>query len=60
MIKWWLAMIIGAVTLCVGYTFGRRRMMHLLKMAEELADRSSELYERTQDLLRIIEDEQQK
>ena len=52
-------MIIGAVMLCIGYALGKARMRGLLKMAEELTDHTSRLLEQTQDLLRVIEDEQQ-
>lgn len=53
-------MIIGAVTLCIGYWAGKQRVKGLLKMAEELTDRSGELLEKTCDLLEEIKDEQQK
>lgn len=57
MISWWIAMIIGAVTLCIGYSLGKLRMIYLMKMAEELADMCSRLLEETDRLQREIEDE---
>ena len=59
MLRWWVAMLIGAVTLCIGYWAGKTRVRGLLKMAEELADRTSLLLEKTHELLEEIKDEQQ-
>lgn len=53
-------MIIGAVMLCVGYSFGKLRMIYLYKMAEELADICSKLLEETDRLQREIENELKK
>lgn len=50
-------MIIGAVTLSIGYLLGKARMRGLYKMAEELADRASRLLEETEELQRVVEDE---
>ena len=58
MIRWWIAMLIGAATMCIGYYIGISRARGLFKMAEELCNKTSELQAQTKELLETIEHEQ--
>ena len=49
-------MIIGAITLCIGYAVGVRRVRGLYKMAEELADKTSQLLAEVEELTNELEE----
>lgn len=51
MIRWWFAMIIGGITLSIGYWFGKQRSKGYLKQAMVLTDRLVEMLEQMQDLM---------
>lgn len=59
MIKWWVAMMIGVVTMCIGYWLGKVRARGLLKMSEQLAEFTSVMLIKAEEALEQIKNEQQ-
>ena len=54
MINWWVAMIIGAVTMIVGYKIGLGRAGKLLRMCSEAVDEAMAIANAQQEMIRAM------